>query len=65
MKSGMKSAAEFLHISQNVEEDMPCFIGVGDGLDVLSLSHFMKSECELYPQFMKSGCGERLDFSQT
>jgi hypothetical protein len=40
-----KTEAEILHISQNVEEDMPCFIGVGEGLDVLSLSHFMKSGC--------------------
>ena len=44
---------------------MPCFIGVGEGLDVLSLSHFMKSECEPYPQFMKSGCGGRGGFFTT
>ena len=31
-----------VHISQNVEEDAPCFIGRGDGFGVLSPPHFIK-----------------------
>ena len=49
---------KILHISQNVEEDKPCFIGRGEGFGVSSRPHFAKCGGEFTPTIMKSGCGE-------